>query len=75
MLKIPTAKAAKKELSITGEFADKNKTENLVKPAIAPPDQIAYKVLDRTLKRMPKPTAAQPHQKALRNMFIQSVMR
>jgi hypothetical protein len=71
MLKKPTASADKKDALMIGDPVDKNKTVNFISPAMAPPIQIVIKILRGTLKRMPKPTAAQPHQKVLKSMSAQ----
>jgi hypothetical protein len=74
ILKMPTASADKKDALMIGDPADKNRTVNFISPDMAPPIQIVNKMLRGTLKRMPKPTAAQPHQKVLRSMSVQFVI-
>jgi hypothetical protein len=68
---MPTASAEKKEARIIGDPADKNNTVNFINPAMAPPVQIVNRILRGTLKRIPKPTAAQPHQNVLKIMSAQ----
>ena len=72
ILNIPTADAPTKEANTTPTLIC-NKV-NFKKHPIAPPIHNANNVLGGTLNKIPKPNAAQPHQKALLKMMIQSIV-
>lgn len=71
-LKIPTAEAPTKDANTTPAFIC-NK-EYFKRHPIAPPIQSGNNVRGGTLNKMPKPSAAQPHQKALLKINIRSII-